>query len=284
MNDAPRSLDALRREIDTVDDALHDLLMQRAALVADIGVLKGGERTAVFRPAREAVLLRRLLARDDGKLPVHAVGRIWNEIIAASTQIQGGLAVAYCAIGDDVTGDRLARGRFGAGASLVPVSTPAQVVTAITRGEASVGLVPVPRQDDRAPWWPLLFGLSGDAVVQVVAGVPFILGGDGAQLSALVIAAGPAEPSGDDRSLILFECSEPFSRDRVREVLLENGFDPAHTVSYDDPGRPGSHLHLADVAGHVALDDARLDSVRRVLPASSVGQIGVYAVPIGPRG
>ena len=96
MNDAPRSLDALRREIDTVDDALHDLLMRRAALVAEIGTLKNSEQATVFRPAREAVLLRRLLARNDGKLAVHAVVRIWSEIIAASTLIQGGLTVAYC--------------------------------------------------------------------------------------------------------------------------------------------------------------------------------------------
>ena len=140
--------------------------------------------------------------------------------------------------------------------------------------------MPVPRQDDRAPWWPLIYGRSGDAAVQVVAGVPFVLCGDGEELSALVIARGQAEPSGDDRSLIMFECGEPFSRDRVREVLAQNGFDPAHTVSYDDPGRPDAHLHLADVAGHVSLDDPRLDKVRRALPASSVWQIGVYAAPI----
>jgi chorismate mutase-like protein len=283
MNDAPRSLDALRREIDTVDDALHDLLMQRAALVAEIGALKSSARATIFRPAREALLMRRLLARSDGKLPVGALVRIWSEIIAASALIQGGVTVAYCPIGDAVTSDRLARGRFGAGVQLVPVSAPAQVVTAVTGGEASVGLVPVPRQDDRAPWWPLLFGRSGDAAVQVVAGVPFVLG-EGEDLSGLIIAPGSAEPSGDDRSLVVFESEEPFSRDRVRKVLTDNGFDPAHAVSYEDPGRAGAHLYLADVFGHVALDDPRLDAVRRALPASSVDRIGVYAQPITASG
>ncbi|MCZ6587589.1 MAG: chorismate mutase [Alphaproteobacteria bacterium] len=284
MNDASQSLDALRREIDTVDDALHDLLMRRAALVADIGVLKNSEQVDVFRPAREAVLLRRLLTRNDGNLPVSAVVRIWREVIAASTLIQGGLMVAYCPIGDVVAGDRLARGRFGAGAAVVPVSTPAQVVTAVASGEASVGLVPVPRQDDKAPWWPLLYGRTGDAAIQVVAGVPFVLSGGGEELSAFIIARGQAEPSGDDRSLVVLECGEPISRDRVCEVLAENGFDPAHTVSYDDPGRPGTHLHMADLAGHVALDDPRLSNVRQALPAMTVWQVGVYAAPMGENG
>lgn len=283
MNDAPRSLDALRREIDTVDDGLHDLLMRRAALVAEIGALKNSERTAVFRPAREAALLRRLLARGDGTLPVRAIERIWREIIAASTQLQGTLTIAYCPIGDAVTGDRLAHARFGAGAAVVPVESAAQVVTAVTSGEASVGLVPMPRQDDQVPWWPLLYGRSGAVAAQVVAGVPFVLGGDDAP-SAFVIAPGQAEPSGDDRSLIVFECDAPRSRDGVRQALVQNGFDPVQLVSYDDPGRPGTHSHLADVAGYVALDDARVDAVRRVLPASSVWQVGVYAAPITAAG
>lgn len=280
MNDAPPSLDALRREIDTVDDALHDLMMRRAALVGEIGAVKNTAQAAVFRPSREAALLRRLLARNDANLPPLALVRIWREVIGASTLIQGGLTVAYCPVGDAVTGDRLARGRFGAGAALLPVSTPAQVVMSVTSGEALVGLVPVPRQDDAAPWWPQVYGRIGDAAVQVVAGVPFLLAGEAKEVSALVIAQGEPEPSGDDRSLVVLECDQPFSRDRIRSVLTENGFDPAHSVSYDDPGRPGIQLHLADVAGHVVLDDPRLANVRLALPAAAVGRIGAYAAPV----
>lgn len=284
MNDAPPSIDALRREIDTIDDALHDLLMQRAALVGDIGALKNNEQAAVFRPAREAVLLRRLLARHDGNLPAAAVVRIWNAIIAASTLLQGGLVVAYCPIGDVVTADRMVHGRFGAGVPVVPVSTPAQVIMAVTSGEASVGVVPVPRQDDATPWWTLLYGRTGSAEVQVIAGVPFVVEDDDEELGGMVIALGKAEPSGDDRSLIVLECSEPFSRDRIRDVLAENRIEAVRTVSYDDPAQPDAHLHLADVVGHVPLDDPRLDRVRLALPAQAAWQIGVYAAPIDLRG
>ncbi len=280
MNDALPSIDALRREIDTLDDALHDLLMQRAALVSDIGALKNSKQTAVFRPAREAVLLRRLLARHDGRLPVTAVVRIWNAITAASTLLQGGLTVAYCSIGDVVAADRMVHGRFGAGVPVVSVPTPAQVIMAVTSGEASVGVVPVPRQDDRTPWWTLLYGRSGSAEVQVVAGVPFVVEDDDEELGGMVIALGTAEPSGDDRSLIVFECSELFSRDRIRDVLGENEIEAVRTVSYDDPAQPDAYLYLADVVGYVPLDDLRLDRVRLALPAQAAWQIGVYAAPI----
>jgi hypothetical protein len=242
--------------------------------------LKNSEQTAVFRPAREAVLLRRLLARHDGRLPVAAVVRIWNAITAASTLLQGGLTVAYCSIGDVVTADRMVHGRFGAGVPVVSVPTPAQVIMAVTSGEASVGVVPVPRQDDRTPWWTLLYDRSGSAEVQVVAGVPFVVEDDDEELGGMVIALGTAEPSGDDRSLIVFECSELFSRDRIRDVLGENGIEAVRTVSYDDPAQPDAHLYLADVVGHVPLDDPRLDWVRLALPAQAAWQIGVYAAPI----
>ncbi len=284
MNDAPPSLDALRREIDTIDDALHDLLMQRAALVTDIGALKNSEQAAVFRPAREAMLLRRLLARHDSNLPAIAVARIWSEIISASSNLQGGLTVAYCPIGDVVTADRMVHGRFGAGVPVVSASTPGQVIMAVTSGEASVGVVPVPRQDDTTPWWTLMYGRTGPTEVQVIAAVPFMVEDDNEETGGLVIALGAAEPSGDDRSLIVFECSEPFSRDRIRDVLGENGIEAVRTVSYDDPARPDAHLHLADVVGHVPLDDPRLDRVRLALPARAAWQIGVYAAPIDLRG
>ena len=75
---APRlaapTLGDVRAELDRIDDALHDLLMERAAVVGRLaeGRLKG---PAVLRPGREAAILRRLLARHRGALPPAAVVR-----------------------------------------------------------------------------------------------------------------------------------------------------------------------------------------------------------------
>ena len=51
------TLEDLRVEIDAIDDSLHDLLMHRAGLAADIARLKNaglGRDGAFFRPGREA--------------------------------------------------------------------------------------------------------------------------------------------------------------------------------------------------------------------------------------
>src|SRR3546814_13849335 len=79
MSDNTPSLDDLRREIDEIDDAIHDLLMRRTELARQIGRAKG--QGAVFmRPGREARVLRRLVARHTRPFPQPVVTRLWREI------------------------------------------------------------------------------------------------------------------------------------------------------------------------------------------------------------
>ncbi|MEN9499161.1 MAG: hypothetical protein RIS83_980, partial [Pseudomonadota bacterium] len=64
---ADPALQALRAEIDALDDAMHDLLMRRAAVVARMAASRaktGGG--SPLRPGREAAVLRRLLGRHQG--------------------------------------------------------------------------------------------------------------------------------------------------------------------------------------------------------------------------
>src|SRR5258708_38630665 len=77
-----KTLDDLRREIDEIDDSLHDLLIRRTAVSLDIAKVKapanGGNRgfAGSMRPGRGAALLRRLLARHRGKLTPSISGSI----------------------------------------------------------------------------------------------------------------------------------------------------------------------------------------------------------------
>ena len=83
------SLAALRAEIDAIDDALHDLVMRRAAVVARMAASRVKGDASSLRPGREASILRRLLARHSGALPPAALVRLWREILSASNAMQG---------------------------------------------------------------------------------------------------------------------------------------------------------------------------------------------------
>src|SRR3546814_7390778 len=68
MSDNTPSLDDLRRQIDYIDDAIHDLLMRRPDLGRQIGRATG-QGGVFIRPGREARVLRRLVARHTGPFP-----------------------------------------------------------------------------------------------------------------------------------------------------------------------------------------------------------------------
>ena len=86
---APPSLDVLRKEIDThrrpgpqpTDAArrYHDRL---------ISVKQTQEVGSAFRPAREADMMRRLVQRHRGILPLDTVESIWRVIISTFTYVQ----------------------------------------------------------------------------------------------------------------------------------------------------------------------------------------------------
>ena len=62
------ALDDIRKKIDELDNRIHDTLMERAELVLKIGEEKRKNKIQIVQPAREARMLRRLLARHRGAL------------------------------------------------------------------------------------------------------------------------------------------------------------------------------------------------------------------------
>ena len=85
------SLEAIRRDIDAIDDGLLGLMVRRLAATARVRDNKaiGGLRNASpFRPAREAQLLRRLVAEGQGRIDPQFVVRLWRVILSSSIQEQ----------------------------------------------------------------------------------------------------------------------------------------------------------------------------------------------------
>src|SRR5215211_3515181 len=85
----PPTLADLRREIDRIDEAMHRLLMERGDIIDTlIATKRTGESGSAFRPAREADMMRRLVERHRGILPLDTAESIWRVIIATFTYVQ----------------------------------------------------------------------------------------------------------------------------------------------------------------------------------------------------
>ena len=83
---APPSLDVLRKEIDSIDEQVHRLLMARGDIIDRLIQVKHTQEVgSAFRPAREADMMRRLVQRHRGILPIDTIESIWRVIISTFT-------------------------------------------------------------------------------------------------------------------------------------------------------------------------------------------------------
>ena len=273
MNDkAPASptadpaLQALRAEIDALDDAMHDLLMRRAAVVARMAASRAKNGAgSPLRPGREAAVLRRLLARHSGALSGGAVVRIWRHIFMAHTAIQGAFTAAVAASGEAAPTLALAREHFGTATPLTQFASPAQALAALSAGKASVAVLPAPAGEGDGAWWQTLEAPR----LAVVARLPFLADAAHAD-AALVVAPVPPDASGEDRSFVRLEAAADAPREGFARMLSDAGLT-GRILSLARQG--GRSLALAEIDAFIAASDPRLAGLNAVL-------LGAYAVPV----
>jgi chorismate mutase len=273
-------LAGLRAELDGIDDALHDLLMRRADAVARLAA-SGVKGRVALRPGREASIIRRLLARHRGPLPRQAVTRLWRELLAATTAMQGANAIAVCETDPAQGYAALAREHFGALTPLRVHGSPAQALADVSSGAASAAVLPAPYEGEapRDAWWTALLQ-KDEPRIHVIARLPFWEPRpEGApRARAYVIAAAAPDPSGRDRSLLGFDLDGSVSRDRLTAGLTAAGLPPEASILRREPAGEGGRL-LIEVAGFVTDDDPRLAAVAPTLRRPVV--LGAYALPEG---
>ncbi len=166
------SLADLRKEIDRIDEAMHRLLIERGEIIDRlIAVKRSSETGSAFRPAREAEMMRRLVKRHKGILPLDTVESIWRVIIATFTYVQSPFSVhADSSAGDALMRDS-ARFHFGFTVPFVPHMGAAAVVAAVSNSKGDLGLVPAFALASAGAWWS---ALEFDAAPKIIARLPFV--------------------------------------------------------------------------------------------------------------
>lgn len=282
MTDSSNELDNIRVEIDRIDTALHDLLMQRASLVQRVGNAKRAQPgvPVYVRPGREADVLRNLINRHDGPLPKATVARIWREVISAACMIQTDLHLAVYAPENEGAVREAVRNQFGV---LVPVTwcTSVQRVFQEVTDKGAIGVMPAPSfgADDR--WWPFLLTETAQKV-RVVGVAPFFVSGSGqTDLPQMTIVGDYApEPSSDDVSMVVVSGQPTLSRARLSDKIAESGLVARQIDSTGD-----DHIshHLLEIDGFVAKTDPRLAELEAAMDGAldRISVIGAYARPLG---
>jgi chorismate mutase-like protein len=280
----PKQLDDLRQEIDRVDDAMHDLVMRRAAIVEEIGTLKGKSGGPLMRPGREAMILRRLAARHSGAFPFTVIARLWREMISTLLRLQGPFNLAIFVPDDEQEASKfraIAREQYGHSTPMLACHSYGQVLKLVSEGKAAAGILPLPTHDEAQPWWPTL--ARGNNAPRVVARLPFVAEAPDRRtgIEALVVAAMERDTTEDELTLLVIDASREISRGRIRSELEAVGLPLDHLAIAQDTG-PDTSMHLLEVKGVALSNDARLvEFLKKTKPnVQNIQIIGGYARPL----
>lgn len=139
-------LQRLRAEIDNLDTEMLALVSRRARLASRIGGIKQGN---IYRPEREAQVLRRLGESNPGPLPEAAVYRIFREVMSACLALEQQLNIAFLGPAGTFS-ESAARKHFGSAPTFLPKAAIDDVYRAVEAGNAQYGVVPVENSTEGA--------------------------------------------------------------------------------------------------------------------------------------
>ncbi len=198
---APQTLTDLRDEIDRIDACLHEMLMQRGEIIDRLIAVKaraGGG--SAFRPGREADMMRRLVERHKGILPLDTVESIWRIIISTFTFVQANYSVHADISGGDAQMRDCCRFHFGFTVPYVTHQSVGDVIAAVAAASGDLGLVPVEARAEAGAWWRRL---TEPAAPKIIARLPFVERRDHPAGTPLFVLAKPVE-DGAARDIVLY--------------------------------------------------------------------------------
>jgi len=140
----PPDLDALRAEIDSLDQEIQTSIARRATLALEVARAKraAGADEDFYRPEREAEILRRVVDRNLGPLADDAMVRLFREIISACLALQNPLRVAFLGPAGTFTQAAVLK-HFGQSVAAEPLETIEAVFREVAAETVQYGVVPV---------------------------------------------------------------------------------------------------------------------------------------------
>jgi chorismate mutase/prephenate dehydratase len=150
-DDLHKALAGVRAEIDGIDGELLRLLNARARCAQKVGAIKAahGEAGHIYRPEREAQVLRRLQDTNPGPLPGESITFFFREVMSACLALEEPLGIAFLGPLGSFTGSAATK-HFGHAARLLPQSSIDDVFREVESGHAQYAVVPVENSTEGA--------------------------------------------------------------------------------------------------------------------------------------
>lgn len=260
-------INLLRRQIETVDSELAQLIAKRLQLADAIGTAKNAQAspTNPLRMGREAAIIKRILREDSAAADPPAFTAIWRAIMGRNV-VRQGLGPIYIPGGVDLLKCHdHARLYFGSEADLRVVEDGRTALTLVLDAPMAVAVLSWPGAGGAGQWWPVL-GETRFAPLAILGAWPLRQSPQDGR-GVAIVGRGVLEPSDPTT-----DCSILIGIDhqhRAGDLLSQAGFKPIEILR-------ARAMMLAKIEGYVGADDPRLRNL-----AASTGEhlrlAGVYA-------
>jgi chorismate mutase len=263
------SLADLRIEIDRIDADLHRLLMARGDIIDRLIAVKARQGGgSAFRPGREADMMRKIVARHKGLLPVDTVESIWRIIISTFTFVQANYSVHADISGGDAAMRDCCRFHFGFTVPYIVHQGAGGVIDAVARSNGDLGLVRIESGVSAGAWWRRL---TDPQAPKIIARLPFVERPDHpAGMPLFVIAQPLAEAAA--REVVVYAIALERWRDHLPSSLAALG---AEILGNAADGY-GLSLMVA-TPGHVTPQELREALINTGLTEARIAEIGSHA-------
>jgi hypothetical protein len=235
VTDSPPLAPALEpdAELDRIDTAMLALALGRATaserVAAAVTTAAPGPRPMPLHPARDILLLRKLVgqARDEGERDL--VIDLWRVLIGADIRRQGPVDVVIAGAADLTRLYDMARRHFGPRTRIHRATDVHAALRRAVETEMTAVVLPWPGQSGAGGWWPAL-SESRHHRLALIAGLP-LRGPLGVDPEAAIFAQNVTlAPAGEDITIALAYDKHH----RAARALVEAGFK-AREVARSEP-------------------------------------------------
>ena len=173
-------IDRLRKEIDKIDLELLKAINKRSKIAIKIGQVK--KSTNLFRPNRQADILKKVFVANANKLSPKLIFSFWRNLFFSQINLQGGIhVITLKALKSSIITEIY--DYFTHDIKIVFFKSLKTIETKITSSENTILILPYPSNKKNGDWWTKY---SFDKTY-IIASLPFLLD-TGKKASAVIIS------------------------------------------------------------------------------------------------
>ena len=143
-------IDKLRKQIDKIDFQILDLLKKRSKIAENIG--KEKKSNNLFRPERQASILRNILKKNDNNLNPLYILSFWRSIFLSQIDVQGGIKLI---LSNNIANSyiKTVYDYFSHDIEIITMNNTSKALEKVYNGKNILTILPYPSNNKGAKWW-----------------------------------------------------------------------------------------------------------------------------------